>query len=330
MIARKAVADNVLGIDVAKGKFEVVLMGADGKRRRRTFANSAQGFGALLGWLHQQGALPVHACLEATGTYGVALATFLHQAEQLVSVVNPACIKAFSESELSRTKTDKVDAELIARFCAAMKPALWQPLAPAVAQLQGLVRRLESLQQMTGQERNRLAAPGLAEPVRESLQRTLGMLEQEMRRLRSQIKDHIEAHPTLRQQRELITSIRGIGPTTANLLLAELSGCDFHKARAVAAYAGLVPQERQSGSSVPGKARLSKKGNRRLRKALYWPAIVAIRYNPVLGAFARRLREAGKPKMVVIAAVMRKLLHIAFGVLKHQRPFDPKWIACRS
>lgn len=330
MIARKAVADNVLGVDVAKGKFDVVLMRADGKRRWRTFANTAEGFEALLGWLEKQGARPVHACLEATGTYGLALATFLHGADQQVSVVNPACIKAFADSALKRTKTDKVDAGLIARFCVAMKPALWQPPAPEVAQLQGLVRRLESLKEMAVQERNRLAAPGLAEPVRESVARTLAMLEEEMKRLRGQLEDHLEGHPALKQQRELLTSINGIGPTTANLLLAELSGGDFQKAREVAAYAGLVPQERQSGSSVRGKARLSKKGNRRLRKALYWPAIVAIRHNPVLAVFARRLREAGKPKMVVIAAVMRKLLHIAFGVLKHQRPFNPNWTVCRT
>jgi len=323
-------ADNMLGIDVAKGKFDVVLVRADGKRQWRTFANTAEGFGALLGWLGKQQALPVHACLEATGTYGLALATFLHQAGQQVSVVNPACIKAFADSELKRTKTDKVDAGLIARFCRAMQPALWQPPAPEVAQLQGLVRRLESLQQMAVQERNRLAAPGLAEPVRESVARTLAMLQEEMKRLRGQLDDHVDGHAALKQQRELLTSINGIGRTTANLLLGELSGCDFQKAREVAAYAGLVPQERQSGSSVRGKARLSKKGNRRLRKALYWPAIVAIRHNPVLAAFARRLREAGKPKMVVIAAVMRTLLHLAFGVLKHQRPFDPNWIACHT
>ncbi len=330
MIARKSVTDNVLGIDIAKGKFDVVLMRADGKRRWRTFANRAEGFEALRGWLDQQGARPVHACLEATGTYGLALATFLHQAGQPVSVVNPACIKAFADSELKRTKTDKVDAGLIARFCRAMRPALWQPPSPELATLQGLVRRLESLQEMAVQERNRLAAPGLTAPVKESLVRTRELLEEEMKRLRSQIEDHLKGHPRLKQQRELLTSIIGVGPTTANVLLAEIWERDFEKAREVAAYAGLVPQERQSGSSVRGKARLSKKGNQRLRKALYWPAIVAMRYNPVLAAFARRLREAGKPKMVAIAAVMRKLLHLAFGVLKHQRPFDPNWTACRA
>src|SRR5512140_982510 len=330
MRARKTVADNVLGIDVAKSKFDVVLMPAEGTRRWRTFANTAQGFAALSAWLDKQGARPVHACLEATGTYGLALATFLHQAGQRVSVVNPACIKAFADSALKRTKTDKVDAGLIARFCRAMHPALWEPLRPEVAHLQGLVRRLESVQEMAVQERNRLAAPGLAEPVRESVARTLAMLEEEMQRLRRQLDRHIEDHPALRQQRDWLTSIDGVGPATANLLLGELLGTDFRRAREVAAYAGLAPQARSSGSTVRGKARLSKKGNRRLRKALYWPAIVAIRYNPVLAAFARRLREAGKPKMVVIAAVMRKLLHLAFGVLKHQQPFDPNWTPRRA
>lgn len=323
-------ADNVLGVDVAKGKFDVVLMRADGKQRWRTFGNRAEGFAALLEWLGQQQALPVQACLEATGTYGLALAQALHRAGQQVSVVNPACIKAFSESELRRTKTDKVDAGLIARFYKAMRPAPWQPPAPEVADLQGLVRRLESVQQMAAQERNRLAVPALAGLVRESVERTLGMLEAELERLRAQLDQHIAGNPGLKQQRDLLISIQGIGEVTANLLLAELSGCNFHNAREVAAYAGLVPQERQSGSSVRGKSRLSKRGNARLRKALYWPAIVAIRHNPRLAAFALRLREAGKPKMVVIAAVMRKLLNLAFGVLKHQRPFDPNWTACRT
>lgn len=323
-------ADNVLGVDVAKGKFDVVLMRADGKRRWRTFGNQAEGFAALLEWLDRQQALPVQACLEATGTYGLALAQALHQAGQHVSVVNPACIKAFSESELSRTKTDKVDAGAIARYCVAMKPPRWTPPRPEVAALQGLVRRLESLQEMVVQERNRLQTPGLSEAVKASVERTLRLLEEEVQRLQEQLEEHLSRHPELKQQRDLLTSIGGIGPTTANLLLAELSGCDFQRARQVAAYAGLVPRERQSGSSVRGRARLSKQGQARLRKALYWPAIVAMRHNPPLAAFALRLREAGKPKMVVIAAVMRKLLHLAFGVLKHQCPFDPNWAVCRS
>ena len=319
-----------LGIDVAAAKFDVALLGADDRFRHHTFSNSQTGFTALSKWLRERGASDLHACLEATGTYGVALATHLHEAGLTVSVVNPACIKAFAASELRRTKTDRVDAAVIARFCRAMQPAPWQPPAPEVAALQALVRRRESLHQLRTQEHNRLAVPELPAAVRASLTRVLQALEDEMQRIERQISDHIDQHPGLREKRDLLASIPGIGPATAHTLLSEMAATSFSSARQLAAYAGLVPQERQSGSSVQGKARLSKRGNARLRKGLYWPAIVAMRHNPVLAAFARRLREAGKPTMVIIAAVMRKLLHIAFGVLKHQRPFDPNWTPCRT
>lgn len=330
MIARIEMADNVLGIDVSKGKFDVALRWADGRGRSRVFANGEAGFKQLRAWLEKLGVGTVHACLESTGTYGLALAEFLHRAGHVVSVVNPACIKAFAQSELSRAKTDRVDAKLIARFCAAMRPAPWQPPAPELSQLQALVRRLEALGQMVQQERNRLEAPGISEPVRASVERTLEMLEGELKHVHKQIADHIDRHPDLKRRRDLLCSIPGIGQTTGARLLSEMSGIEFGRARQVAAYAGLVPSPRESGTSVRGKARLSKRGNARLRRALYWPAIVAMRHNPVLRAFAQRLLEAGKPKLVVIAAVMRKLLHLAFGVLKHGRPFDPNWTACHT
>jgi len=323
-------ADNVLGIDVSKQKFDVALRRAEGTGRSRAFANREAGFQQLQAWLEKLGVQRVRACLESTGTYGLALAQFLHDAGHTVSVVNPACIKAFGESELSRAKTDRVDAKLIARFCEAMKPAPWQPPAAEVSQLQGLVRRLESVQQMLQQERNRLGTPGLSAAVRSSLARTVEALEREVERLEAEIRDHIDQHPQLKQQRDLLCTIPGIGQATAQRLLSEMSGIEFGRARQLAAYAGLVPSPRESGTSVRGRARLSKRGNVHLRRALYWPAIVAMRHNPVLRAFAQRLLKSGKPKLVVIAAVMRKLLHLVFGVLKHQRPFDPHWTPCPS
>lgn len=320
-------ADKVLGIDVSKRKFDVALRRADETGRSRAFANGAAGFEQLEVWLEKLGVEKLHACLESTGTYGLALAEFLHGAGHTVSVVNPACIKAFAQSELRRAKTDRVDAKVIARFCEAMKPAPWEPPAPELSQLQGLVRRLESVQQMLQQEQSRLEAPGLAEAVRGSLERTLEALREEVSRLQAEIRHHLDDHPQLKRQEELLRSIPGIGAATAHCLLSEMSALAFRRARQVAAYAGLVPSPRESGTSVRGRSRLSKRGNVHLRRALYWPAIVAMRHNPVLRAFAQRLLAAGKPKLVVIAAVMRKLLHLAFGVLKHQRPFDPNWLA---
>ena len=327
MIARNEMVDNVLGIDVSKRKFDVAVRRADGTGRSRVFTNRDAGFKQLGTWLRRLGVEQVRACLESTGTYGLALAEYLHGKGHVVSVVNPACIKAFADSELSRAKTDKVDAKLIARFCVAMAPAPWSPPAPEVRGLQGLVRRLESLQGMVQQERNRLEAPGISGLVQSSLERTRARLQEELEQVRQQLADHIDSHPQLKQRRDLLCSIPGIGETTAARLLSEMSGIEFGRARQVAAYAGLVPSPRESGTSVRKKARLSKRGNARLRRALYWPAIVAMRHNPILRPFAERLLAAGKPKLVVIAAVMRKLLHLAFGVLKHGRPFDRNYHA---
>jgi len=317
--------DKVLGIDVSKDKFDVAVQWASGRTRSHAFANREAGFQQFRVWLEGLGGGKVHACLESTGTYGLALAEFLHEQGHRVSVVNPACIKAFTDVELSRAKTDRVDAKLIARFCAAMKPSPWQPPAPEIRQLQALTRRQESLREMIQQERNRLAAPGLAQPVRASLERTAEMLKRELEQVGREIDDHLDRHPGLREKRDLLCSIPGIAQTTADRILSETSGIEFARARELAAYAGLVPAVRQSGTSVRGKGHLSKRGNAQLRHALYWPAISAMRHNPLLRTFAQRLLAAGKPKMVVIVAVMRKLLHMAFGVLKHGRPFDPHY-----
>lgn len=320
-----------VGIDVSAVKFDVALLGTGDRFRHRTFSNSRHGFAALLKWLGEQGPGDLHVCLEATGTYGLALATHLHQAGLRVSVVNPVCIKAFGQSELRRAKTDRVDAMVIARFCRAMRPAPWQPPSAEVAGLQALVRRLADLQAMHTSERNRLQVPGIPAQVRASVRKMLAHIERQMEAINSQIEQHIERHPQLKAQRDLLCSIPGIGKATASVLLAEnVRASGYASARQLAAYAGLVPQPRQSGSSVRGKARLSKRGNAHLRKALYFPAVAAMRYNPILRAFAARLRAAGKATMVIIGAVMRKLLHQAYGVLKSGRPFDPNYQAIRA
>jgi len=314
-----------LGIDIAKVKFNVCLLQLTGKLKHKVFANNATGFEQLQQWLKQHAAQLVHACLEATGTYGEALSLSLHHDGHTVSVMNPAAIKAFAASRLSRTKTDRVDAELIARFCLAQQPPAWTPPAPEVRELQALVRRLESLMEMRVAEENRLSA-GLTVPaVRSSVEEMLTHLKEQIARTEKLIRKHIDKHPGLKQQSELLNSIPGIADTTAAVLLAEVPDIKLYRsARQVAAFAGLVPRERQSGSSVRGRVRLSKIGNARLRKALYFPAITALRCSPFFQQWAEGLRARGKSKMSVIGAVMRKLIHIAYGVLKSARPFDPE------
>jgi transposase len=262
--------------------------------------------------------------MEATGTYGAALATYLFDAGQVVSVINPAKIKAYAQSQLSRTKTDKADATLIAQFCHERRPPQWLPLPKEIRALQSLVRRLESLLEMRQMEVNRLEAGTSADLVRESLAEHIAFLDDEIKRTEALIRNHIDQHPTLKEQRELLITIPGIGATTAAKLLAEILDVKLYSgARQLAAFAGLAPRLHESGSSVKLKARLSKSGAPRLRKALYFPAIAAIKHNPYIKAMSVRLRARGLCPMQIIGAAMRKLVHLAYGVLKSGKPFDP-------
>lgn len=315
-----------LGIDMAKLKFNACLLNTTGKLKHKVFPNMAVGFQQLDAWLTRHGAPYAHACMEATGAYGEALALHLHKAGPQVSVINPAAVKAFAGSCLSRTKTDKVDAELIARFCVAQRPPAWTPPAPEVRELQALVRRLEALTEMRVAEQNRLEAIIAVESVRSSVEGHISYLNHQIEQSQAAIRQHITSHPGLRRQSELLDSIPGIAETTAATLLAEITDItQYRSARQVAAYAGLVPRERHSGTSVRGRTRLSKIGNARLRKALYFPAITALRCSSFFQAWAEGLRARGKCKMSVIGAAMRKLIHLAYGVLKTGRPFDPGW-----
>lgn len=309
-----------LGVDIAKAKFDAAAL-VDGKYKTKVFPNTPAGFAAFLTWLHPFA--PVHVCMEATGRYGEALATALVDAGITVSVVNPASIHAFGKAELKRTKTDKTDAKLIARFCQLQQPPAWQPLPPAVRQLQALVRRLDDLMAMRQMEHNR--QDGADATVQLSITRLLALLDAEIEQTRAAIHDHLDQDPDLQQRRDLLDTIPGLGETTIAVLLACLGDIQrFDNAKAVAAFAGLSPAERQSGK-YKGQTRLSKLGDALLRKALYFPAIVAGQHNPLLRAFCERLKAKGKPGKVIVCAAMRKLLTLAYGVLKSGCPFDPKW-----
>jgi transposase len=192
--------------------------------------------------------------------------------------------------------------------------------------LQALVRRLDSLVEMRTMEENHLSSGVTVEAVRASVEELIAHLTEQIKKTEALIRSHIDSHPGLRRQRELLDSIPGVGEATTAVLPAEVPDIkEYRSARQVAAFAGLVPRERQSGSSVRGRVRLSKVGNARLRKALYFPAITALRCSPFFQAWAEGLRHRGKSKMSVIRAAMRKLVHLAYGVLKTGRPFDPEW-----
>lgn len=320
--------DNFLGIDVSSESFDVALREAGGKLRQKRFANTQQGAERLIAWLGQP--TRTHACLEATGGYELALACQLHRAGLRVSLVNPVCTRSFATAQLRRAKTDPVDARDIASFCQALRPTPWSPPAPELIELRHLVRRLPDLQQMVAQETCRRKAPGLSAAVATSLERHLAELATGIAQLRKEIRALFARHPQLAHQRDLLASIPGVGEATALVLLAECATATHcQRARQLGAYAGLTPKPCQSGKRK-GKTRICKQGNSNLRRALYWPAVTAMRHNPRLVEFARRLLANGKAKLQVICAVMRKLLHQAFAILRDDRPFDPNYQAARG
>jgi transposase len=311
----------VLGNDISKKKMDTLLVLND-KPLKKIFENTPKGFKLLDGWLRSlKVEKDVHICLEATGPYSEPLAQFLYEKGYRVSMVNPKAVHEFGKAQLRRNKTDAADARLIADFCLAMKPRDWHPLPPEAKHLQALTRRIESLDQIRLAEKNRLKESAPPE-VRPSLRRVIRGIEKEIDRIEKLIKEHIDNNPNLKEQNDLLRSIPGIGEKTAPLLLGELEFSAFPSARSVAAFAGLTPRKDQTGTSVD-RTRLSKLGSSRLRKALYFPAITALKHNEIIKSLANRLSQRGKRPKEVICAAMRKLLHIAFGVLKHHRPFDP-------
>jgi transposase len=319
--------DNVVvGIDVAKSKIDAFCL-RDGKGKSKVFDNDAQGYRALQQWLGERGCETsnCHICLEATGAYSEALALALVEAGWQVSVVNPARVKGFAQGELSRNKTDRADAAMLARFCAAMRPALWVPPSAAFRQLRAWVDRLQALKDMRQQELNRLEALEAANQpaVQAHVQSHLTWLNAEITKLEGDIDDHIDRNPELKRDGDLIRSIPGIGPTTVAKVLAYAGDVRrFDSAKALAAYIGLSPRQRQSGSSVRGRTILSRVGHQALRHALYMPGLVARRHNAALKSFGDRLATGGLAPKAVIAAVMRKLAHFIYGVVVSGQPFE--------
>ncbi len=312
-----------VGIDISKKTFDVALF-KNKKFKQKKHSNDNKGFKLFFGWLKKQTAFSAHICMEATGIYGEALAEYLYDKGLSVSIVNPVRIKGFAQSELTRTKTDKMDANLIARFCIAMHPGLWQPQPIEIRYLRDLVRRLEALNAMHQQETNRLEAA--SDLIEEQLLRHLRFLKMEIKETKKLAREHINKHPDLKKKEALLQSIPGIGETTISVILSEFGSIEqFKNAKALAAYIGVAPRIRQSGSSLRGRGMMSKMGRSKLRKAFFMPALVALRFNPLIVKLKERLTESGKSKMAIVGAAMRKLVHLIYGVLKNRVPFDPNF-----
>lgn len=317
-----------LGIDVSKLSFDVALLTAPDSKHHAKFENTSKGFTALLAWLDQHGALQAHACMEATALHWRPLARALCERNGRVSVCNPLAIRRYAEASLRRNKTDKADASLIARYCAKEEPRLWHPPSPAFERLKELFRRREQLLRQRQIEQNRQQAGFESPEVLETLRLTITLLNELIAKLEKCIHIHLKSDAELTRHYKLLTTIPGIGPLAAIAILGELGDLTrFDNAKQVAAFAGVTPREHQSGTSIDGARHISKLGSPHLRRVLYMAGITARRCNPAVQRLCDNLTAQRGPKVskrLLIVAAMHKLLRQAYGVVRSDRPFEPR------
>ena len=322
----------IIGIDISKNKLDCFWL-KDPERctgKSKVFRNTPADFPALVNWMVTQTGVPaadLHFVMEATGIYHEALAHALHAAGAKVSVVNPAGVRNYATGLGVRTKTDKHDSRVLARLGAREPLRLWQPEPLEIRTLKALLARYEAVKRDHRRELNRLEKAEITQVsdiVLESIHTLLAELKKEQARLEKLIRQHIDQHPDLLRDQSLLESIPGIGPVVSALMLAVLRSRSFHSAGQCAAFLGLVPVQHESGSSVRGPARLSKAGDATVRAKLYMAAVVAIQHNPDIKRHYLRLLKNGKSKMAALGAAMRKLVHICFGVLKHQTAYQAR------
>lgn len=317
---------HILGIDVAKKSFQVALATPETPEQTldHNFENTAKGHRSLLSWLRKHcEPSGLHACMEATGPCGDELALFLDKHLGAFSLEQPRRIKGYAHCRMMRSKSDPADARMIAHYCATQKPRTWKRPSDGQLRLRAASRRRDCLIIQIQGEKNRLEQTS-DRFVRKDIKVHLRHLQQRLAQTEEEITTIIHADVKLSEDLKLLVSIGGIGMCSGSILLAEIADTEeLESARQLAAYAGVTPRHHQSGTSGTGRTPMSKNGSARLRKALFYPAMSAMRYNPACKAFAERLRAKGKKQIVIIGAVMTKLLHIIYGVLKSRKPFDP-------
>jgi transposase len=303
-----------VGIDVAKDRLDVAV-----RPSGETFMaeRTAAGIEKLIARLLQLS--PGAVALEATGGYETIAAAALAAAGLPVVVVNPAQIRAFAKAIGQRAKTDPIDAAVIAHFTEATKPDIRPLPSEETRLLADLVARRRQIIEMIGAERQR-EKRATAKSLKKSIARLVKALEKELTSADTDIGDAMRASPVWREKEDLLASVPGVGPAIARTLIAELPELGRLNRKEIAALAGLAPYTRQSGQ-WRGKSFISG-GRASVRTALFMGALVAKKHNPVLKVFFDRLVAAGKPKMVALIAVARKLLIILNAILRDQKPWQ--------
>lgn len=312
-----------LGIDIAKATFEAALLLDASHALRAQFPNCPTGFRRLGRWLKAHAVARVRLAVEATSTYAEALLEWAYQAGHEAFLLNPERVAQYARSLGRRNKTDQVDAVTIGAFIATHEATAWRPPTPEQKNLRSLTRTRYQLVQLRTQLANQLRTAHPAGAV--FLRATLCSIEEQLVAVDQAITAHLRQHRSLEEAVRRLRTLKGVGLITAATLIAELPAIDRHTdPRTIAAWAGLTPCRRQSGQSE-WRTHLSRKGNAFVRHALYMPAMVAKRFNPLLRAFAQRLADQQKSKGAILGAVAHKMLRILVALLRSNTDFDPNW-----
>lgn len=329
-----------IGCDVSKAKLDLCLLNDQtgvssdvitrSNSRNKTVANTPDGILELIAWLARQGIndlLSVHIAMEGTGVYHHTAAFELSNQGFIVSVCNPAQTKNYGRGMGIRNKTDSIDSFVLACFCKNAKPRKWLPPAPEAYALKLLNSRLDILTVDLVREKNRaekLSVIRAPEALMQSIYEAIDFLTFQIEKLQKNIDEHIQKHEHLKNDMRLLTSIPSIGKRVGAAMLSVLHCNSFDSAEQLASFLGLVPVEKQSGTSLLTKSRMSRQGPPRIRALLYMASVCAIRKNgnPPAREMYERLLKKGKPKKAALGAVMRKLAHYCYGVFHTKTPFD--------
>jgi transposase len=316
-----------VGVDVSKSKLDVCVLKPGGESVNLQESNNSAGHKRLISRVARiTKGEPAHWCMEATGPYHIELAIAIASIGQLVSVENPRRIKQFGVALGAVQKTDRADAKVIAEFARRLSPSPWKLSDPKMRDLIALDRRITELKQLIVQEQNRLEQPSLPNLIVRGIESSVANFEEQIKLIERQIKELVRSDEALSKSVSLLQTIAGFGFRSAVGLLAEAGDISkYESAEQLAASFGLHPTLKRSGSSVHGRTKISKAGNSHARHRMYMPTIVALTHNPLIREFYERLLSNHKPKKSALLACERKLVMIAYGVLKSQKPFDPAY-----
>lgn len=309
---------NIIGLDISKDTIDATLHKTNGSIHYIKFKNNDDGLKQFRLWIKGNRIRKAYIGMEATGIYYEKAADML-SSYYTVYVINPLKIKDYGKSRFNRTKTDKADSNLIADYIKRHQDTLIPYQIPKNKALQKLINLKNQLQQQQKQIKNRLHSTE-EDFIRNIHQDLIDTIQDKMEQVKIAISEQIKKQTDYNHYRNLQT-IPSIGKDTASVLYAQLTEKHFKTANQFVSYAGLSPAIIQSGTSVRGRGRLSRYGNRRLKSTLYMPALCAYRFN-AFPKLINNLKKAGKPKMVIIVAIMRKLAKLAYYIVKIGQPYD--------